>query len=128
MYYDNDIQMILAWSVYNGNQPELISAIANLAALMHSQFTQEKRKYWEWTYYAYQNIIPEITPDSNSTQCLNTLRIAYIVYENDPKTFVKVADNIMSNHNITWEGLEALHPEIIEFYRMAKEGTEEKAE
>ena len=119
-FYDNDIKMILAWSVYSNNQPTLIAAIADLAAIMQTQFMQDKRKHWEWSYYAFQNIIPEITEKSTSTECLNTMRMAFMAYENDPKMFVKVADDIMKNENITWEGLEALHPEIKELYEEGK--------
>lgn len=119
-YYDNDIRMILAWSVYSNNQPELIAAIADLAALMQTEYMKEKRKHWEWTYYAFMNLVPDIDSNSTVTQCLNAMRMAYMAYENDAEAFARVADDIMTNPNITWEGLEALHPEIIEFYREGK--------
>lgn len=119
MFYDNDIQMILAWSTYNQNQADLIASIADLAALMHTEFMRDKRKTWEWTYYAFMNLV-HITPESNVTECLNAMRMAYMSYQGDAKAFAKVADEIMANPNITWEGLEALHPEIKELYKEGK--------
>lgn len=119
MFYDNDIQMILAWSTYNQNQADLIASIADLAALMHTEFMRDKRKTWEWTYYAFMNLV-HITSESNVTECLNAMRMAYMSYQGDPKAFAKVADEIMANPNITWEGLEALHPEIKELYEEGK--------
>lgn len=119
MFYDSDIQMILAWSTYNQNQADLIASIADLAALMHTEFMKDKRKTWEWTYYAFMNLV-HITPESNVTECLNAMRMAYMSYQGDAKAFVKVADEIMANPNITWEGLEALHPEIKELYEEGK--------
>ena len=119
MFYDSDIQMILAWSTYNQNQADLIASIADLAALMHTEFMKDKRKTWEWTYYAFMNLV-HITPESNVTECLNAMRMAYMSYQGDAKAFAKVADEIMANPNITWEGLEALHPEIKELYELGK--------
>lgn len=119
IFYDNDIQMILAWSTYNQNQADLIASIADLAALMHTEFMKDKRKTWEWTYYAFMNLV-HITPESNVTECLNAMRMAYMSYQGDAKAFAKVADEIMANPNITWEGLEALHPEIKELYEEGK--------
>ena len=119
MFYDSDIQMILAWSTYNQNQADLIASIADLAALMHTEFMKDKRKTWEWTYYAFMNLV-HITPESNVTECLNAMRMAYMSYQGDAKAFAKVADEIMANPNITWEGLEALHPEIKELYEEGK--------
>ena len=119
IFYDNDIQMILAWSTYNQNQADLIASIADLAALMHTEFMKDKRKTWEWTYYAFMNLV-HITPESNVTECLNAMRMAYMSYQGDSKAFAKVADEIMANPNITWEGLEALHPEIKELYELGK--------
>ena len=43
-----------------------------------------------------------------------------MTYQGSPKSFVKAADDIMQNPNITWEGLEALHPEIKELYELGK--------
>ena len=119
MFYDSDIQIILAWSTYNQNQADLIASIADLAALMHTEFMKDKRKSWEWTYYAFMNLV-HITPESNVTECLNAMRMAYMSYQGDAKAFAKVADEIMANPNITWEGLEALHPEIKELYELGK--------
>ena len=119
MFYDSDIQMILAWSTDNQNQADLIASIADLAALMHTEFMKDKRKTWEWTYYAFMNLV-HITPESNVTECLNAMRMAYMSYQGDAKAFAKVADEIMANPNITWEGLEALHPEIKELYELGK--------
>lgn len=118
-FYDSDIQMILAWSTYNQNQADLIASIADLAALMHTEFMKDKRKTWEWTYYAFMNLV-HITPESNVTECLNAMRMAYMSYQGNAKAFVKVADEIMASPNITWEGLEALHPEIKELYELGK--------
>ena len=118
-FYKNDIQMILAWSVYNGNQAELIASIADLAALMHTEFMKDKRKTWEWTYYAFMNLV-HIDENSNTTECLNAMRMAYMAYQGNPKAFVKAADDIMSNPNITWEGVETLHPELKELYELGK--------
>lgn len=117
--YASDIHMILAWSVHNHNQPELIAAIADLAALMQTEFMKDKRKTWEWTYYAFQNLV-EIDENSDTTKCLNAMRMAYMAYQGSPQSFVKAADDIMKNPNITWEGLEALHPEIKELYELGK--------
>ena len=118
-FYDSDIQMILAWSTYNQNQADLIASIADLAALMQTEFMKDKRKTWEWTYYAFQNLV-EIDENSDTTKCLNAMRMAYMAYQGSPKSFVKAADDIMQNPNITWEGLEALHPEIKELYELGK--------
>ena len=71
-FYDSDIQMILAWSTYNQNQADLIASIADLAALMHTEFMKDKRKTWEWTYYAFQNLV-EINENSDTTKCLNAM-------------------------------------------------------
>lgn len=120
--YKNDIQTILAWSVMNGNQAELIAAIADLAALMHTEFMKDKRKTWEWIYYAFMNLV-HITEESNTTECLNAMRMAYMTYQGNPKAFVKVADEIMANPNITWEGVETLHPELKELYDLGMEET-----
>lgn len=125
MFYDSDIQMILAWSTYNQNQADLIASIADLAALMHTEFMKDKRKTWEWTYYAFMNLV-HIDENSNTTECLNAMRMAYMTYQGNAKAFAKVADEIMANPNITWEGLEALHPEIKELYDLGKELREEK--
>ena len=111
--------MILAWSTYNQNQADLISSIADLAALMHTEFMKDKRKTWEWTYYAFMNLV-EIDENSDTTKCLNAMRMAYMAYQGSPQSFVKAADDIMQNPNITWEGLEALHPEIKELYELGK--------
>lgn len=119
MFYDSDIQMILAWSTYNQNQADLIASIADLAALMHTEFMKDKRKTWEWTYYAFMNLV-HIDENSNTTECLNAMRMAYMTYQGNAKAFVKAADEIMANPNITWEGLEALHPEIKELYELGK--------
>ena len=119
-FYKNDIQMILAWSVYNGNQVELIGAIADLAALMQTEFMKDKRRNWEWTYYAFMNLVDR-DENSNTTECLNAMRMAYMAYQGNPNAFVKAADDIMSNPNITWEGVETLHPEILELYKAGKE-------
>ena len=118
-YYDNDMRAILAWSVYNGNQAELIAAIADLAALMHTEFMKDKRRTWEWTYYAFMNLV-HIDENSNTTECLNAMRMAYMAYQGNPKAFVKAADDIMTNPNITWEGVETLHPELKELYNIGK--------
>ena len=56
--------------------------------------------------------------NSNTTECLNAMRMAYMAYQGNPKAFVKAADDIMSNSNITWEGVETLHPEIKELYNI----------
>lgn len=122
-FYKNDMQLILAWSMMNGNQAELIAAIADLAALMHTEFMKDKRKTWEWTYYAFMNLV-HITDESNTTECLNAMRMAYMAYQGNPKAFVKAADDIMANPNITWEGVETLHPELKELYELGKEETD----
>lgn len=115
--YKTDIEMILAWSTYNSNQADLIAAIADLAALMHREFEKTSRKHWEWSYYAFMNLVPVIKEDTESVICLNALRLAYMSFPNDAKVFAKVADDIMISKNISWDAVNSLHPEIAEFYK-----------
>ena len=74
---------------------------------------------WEWTYYAFMNLV-HIDENSNTTECLNAMRMAFMAYQGNPKAFVKAADDIMANPNITWEGVETLHPELKELYEIGK--------
>jgi len=114
--YEKDIDIILAWSTYNQNQAELIAAIADMASLMQTKFLQDKRKHWEWTYYAFCNLIEDLEPDADATKCINTLRMAYMAYENNPKSFAKIAEKIMLCKNISWEAINDMHPEIKTLY------------
>lgn len=114
----DDISLITQWAIEEHKEPELISAIGALAQSVAQNARDEKARVKEWSYYAYNALVPAITADTDFTTCINCIRLADMAFDN--RFFVKAIDDIMSSTHITYDNLKAMHPVIYRKYEELK--------
>lgn len=115
----DDFDIILKWAVYNGAESRLIAVIAELASSLVDAAASYKWKTKEWAYYAFSNLVPEINEDTSDPILLNSIRLAYLAY--DEKQFRTVCKKMLDARKVDIEIIKPLHPDIYVAYQ--EEGT-----
>ena len=118
---NDDFDIILKWASYNAVEPKLIAEIATLASAISDAAASYKWKVKEWAYYAYSNLVPEITEDTPDPILLNSIRLAYLAFNG--KQFHTVCKRMLEARNVDIEIIKPLHPDIYAAY--TEEGTKE---